>query len=76
MEIFQLNDFETGESLGIVIVTLGVEYTELISERWKLFHMDGDHDFDLDDVDGFVEWYNSLENNLSTIERVFLTEIN
>jgi hypothetical protein len=76
---YELLDYETGESLGIVkpigeqpfIDIDGVK--EELQKSWADFNKLEEHELDNQSVDDFVEWHN--ENWESQIERVFLTQI-
>ena len=75
---YELLDYETSESLGIVEV-VGAPYIkfedaeEEVKESWTDFNKLQEHELDNQSVDDFVEWHN--ENWKFQIERIFLTQI-
>ena len=78
---YELLDYETGESLGIVKQTLEgltdhlstAPFEEELQESWTDFNKLQEHDCNNLSMNAFVEWHN--ENWSSQIERVFLTQI-
>jgi len=73
--LYQLNDSESEESLGLVSVIQAdklIDAKEEIEESWEEFNKLEEHDEDLDhqNVDDFVEWHN--RNRVTQIARVFL----
>jgi len=78
---YELLDYETSESLGIVkqiFIDLtnhlsARTFEEELQESWADFNKLQEHEFDNQSVDDFVEWHN--ENWQHQIERIFLTQI-
>lgn len=78
---YELLDYETSESLGIVKQSLAaltehlssIPFDEELQESWTDFNKLEEHELDNQSVDDFVEWYN--ENYNHQIERIFLTQI-
>ena len=75
--LYQLTDFETGYTLGIVKVIDSLDYDyesilEEIQESWSDFNEYEEHELNPQSVIEFVIWHN--ENWLIQIERVF-TEV-
>lgn len=75
---YELLDYESGDSLGIVEV-IGAPYIkfeeaeEEVKESWTDFNRLHEHELDNQSVDDFVSWHN--ENWKFQIERIFLTQI-
>ena len=78
---YELLDYETSESLGIVKQTLEgltdhlttTPFEEEVKESWTDFNKLHEHELDNQSVDDFVAWHN--ENWKYQIERIFLTQI-
>lgn len=76
---YELLDYETSESLGIVkpigeppFIDID-EVKEELQESWTEFNKLEEHELDNQSVDDFVIWHN--ENWKYQIERIFLTQI-
>jgi hypothetical protein len=81
--LFELRDYVSGDTCGIVRVTNFVEGVaemdndmniidpkEEIEESWTEFNQVEEHELDSYNVDDFVEWHN--EGRVTQIERVFV----
>ena len=74
--IFELRDYVSGDTCGIVRVTQVDENNdpeEEIKESWTEFNQVEEHELDSYNVDDFVKWNN--EGRVTQIERLFLTII-
>ena len=74
--IFELRDYVSGDTCGIVRVTQVDENNdpeEEIKESWTEFNQVEEHELDSYNVDDFVKWNN--ECRVTQIERLFLTII-
>lgn len=73
---FELRDYQSGDTCGIVRVTNNEEKVVAeaeIDESWTEFNQLEEHELDSYNVDDFVKWHN--EGRVTQIERIFLTII-
>jgi hypothetical protein len=72
--LFELRDYATGDSCGIIRVTevdKNNNPEQEIEESWTEFNKVEEHELDSYSVDDFVEWHN--HNRVTQIERLFVT---
>lgn len=72
MTVYQLFDAETQEELGLVRIISEItdEAVEELREGWNDFNTLEETEYNIWDIDLFVEWFN--ENYVTQIERVYI----